>query len=177
MQFTPADCYQISGSSVLNLEGPASSQNELADCPATLQVESVSEAEDSSPRSMKTFYSIHALVILVVLSLVGVLFNGTLFSWHPALMSLGYLGFMTEGVVAAIKFRSLEGQERVRAIQFHALLQVAASACIAGAFYAIYQNKVIHTSQVIFCFSNFECAKQCLSVLETPMDAFTHQAR
>ncbi|KAK9830306.1 hypothetical protein WJX72_010893 [[Myrmecia] bisecta] len=48
---------------------------------------------------------------------------------------------MSEGVLAALKFRPLEGQARVRAIQVHALLQIVATLCIAGGFYAIAQHK------------------------------------
>lgn len=50
--------------------------------------------------------SIHALALLCSLSIPVATFNGTLFSWHPTLMALAFLGFMAEGVVTSILFRS-----------------------------------------------------------------------
>jgi hypothetical protein len=50
--------------------------------------------------------SIHVLALLCALSIPVAIFNGTLFSWHPTLMALAFLGFMAEGVVTSILFRS-----------------------------------------------------------------------
>lgn len=91
--------------------------------------------------------SIHALALLCSLSIPVAVFNGTLFSWHPTLMALAFLGFTAEGVVTSILFRSKEGQDRVRAIQRHLLLQALAFLCLLGGFYTIYQNKVVHGKQ------------------------------
>ena len=51
--------------------------------------------------------SIHILVIGCAVSIPVAIFNGTLFSWHPTLMSMAFLGFMAEGVLTSITFRSL----------------------------------------------------------------------
>ena len=51
--------------------------------------------------------SIHILVIGCAVSIPVAIFNGTLFSWHPTLMSMAFLGFMAEGVLTSISFRSL----------------------------------------------------------------------
>ena len=51
--------------------------------------------------------SIHILVICCAVSIPVAIFNGTLFSWHPTLMSMAFLGFMAEGVLTSITFRSL----------------------------------------------------------------------
>ncbi|CAL8469828.1 g9370 [Coccomyxa elongata] len=59
-------------------------------------------------------------------------------------MALAFLGFMAEGVVTSILFRSKDGQDRVHAIQRHLLIQAFAFLCLLGGFYAIYQNKVVH---------------------------------
>ena len=51
--------------------------------------------------------SVHILVIGCAVSIPVAIFNGTLFSWHPTLMSMAFLGFMAEGVLTSISFRSL----------------------------------------------------------------------
>ena len=61
----------------------------------------------------------HGLAVGLPISVAYALFNGSLFSWHPALMSLGYLAFMAEGVLTAIKFRPREGSSRLRAVFTH----------------------------------------------------------
>lgn len=66
-------------------------------------------------------------------------------------MSIGYLLFMTEGLISAIMFRQLDGPERVRAIQSHALLQLRAVLCIAAGFLVIYRNKVKHATAPCRC--------------------------
>ena len=90
--------------------------------------------------------SIHLLVLLLALSIPVAIFNGTLFSWHPTLMALAFLGFMTEGVTTAILFRAKDGNERVAAIQKHLIWQLLGFACLLGGFAAIYRNKAGHLS-------------------------------
>lgn len=85
---------------------------------------------------------LHVSVVIVAVSLCFCLFDGSLFSWHPVFMSLGYIIFMSEGLLAAIMFRSIDGAERVSAIQSHALLQLRAVLCICLGFGVIYRNKV-----------------------------------
>ncbi|EIE25654.1 hypothetical protein COCSUDRAFT_12782 [Coccomyxa subellipsoidea C-169] len=85
--------------------------------------------------------SIHVLALLCALSIPVAIFNGTLFSWHPTLMALAFLGLMAEGVVTSIMFRSKDGQDRVHAIQRHLIWQALGFVCLLGGFYAIYQNK------------------------------------
>ena len=58
------------------------------------------------------------------------------------MFTLGFLGFMTEGIMAAVRFRPNEGTSRVAAITNHALIQCAATLCLTLGFYAIYHNKV-----------------------------------
>ena len=53
-----------------------------------------------------------------------------------------YRLFMSEGVVSALSLRQLEGPERARAIQGHALLQLRSLVCITLGFCVIYRNKV-----------------------------------
>jgi hypothetical protein len=52
-------------------------------------------------------------------------------------------GFMTEGILAAVKFRNLDGGPRVLAIQNHGWIQVAATLSTALGFGAIYRNKAL----------------------------------
>ena len=54
--------------------------------------------------------TIHVLVIACAISIPVAIFNGTLFSYHPTLMAVAFLGLMAEGVLASISFRSLVGQ-------------------------------------------------------------------
>lgn len=91
---------------------------------------------------------LHASVALVSLSIAFVLFDKSLFSWHPLFMSLGYLLFMTEGLISAVMFRHLDGPERVKAIWGHALMQTRALVCICIGFGVIYQNKVRPAAQI-----------------------------
>mmetsp|Transcript_11039 Transcript_11039/g.33104 ORF Transcript_11039/g.33104 Transcript_11039/m.33104 type:complete len:226 (-) Transcript_11039:49-726(-) len=88
--------------------------------------------------------AVHGTIIATVGTIVIALYNGTLFAWHPILMSLGFLGIMSEGVLTALKFRRLEGPPRAAAIQRHFWIQLLAVTAVAGGFWAIYQNKVIH---------------------------------
>ncbi|KAG1681103.1 hypothetical protein FOA52_015544 [Chlamydomonas sp. UWO 241] len=84
---------------------------------------------------------------MVALSIAFLLFDSSLFSWHPLFMSIGYVLFMTEGLLAAIMFRHLDGPERVAAIQSHAIMQIRALVCIVIGFVVIYQNKVQHNKR------------------------------
>lgn len=86
--------------------------------------------------------AVHATVAATVASICAALFNGTLFAYHPTLMSLGYLAAMSEGVLTAVKFRRLEGSQRGTAIQRHFYIQLVAVLAAAAAFTAIYRNKV-----------------------------------
>ncbi|EFJ53321.1 hypothetical protein VOLCADRAFT_120257 [Volvox carteri f. nagariensis] len=87
--------------------------------------------------------ALHCTVACVALSIAFVLFDNTLFAWHPAFMSIGYIVFMTEGLIAAIHFRQIDGPERVKAIWSHALLQLRAVICVIIGFGVIYRRKII----------------------------------
>lgn len=95
----------------------------------------------SVPASVPRSLALACCIILAASQLPGI-FSGVLFAWHPVLMSAGFLGLMTEGILRAVAFRNLEGLQRVRAIQRHGWIQGAASACISLGFAAIYANKV-----------------------------------
>lgn len=69
-------------------------------------------------------------------------FNNDLFSVHPILMAAGYLLFMSEGVMAAVRFRKREGGDRVAAIWLHAFTMGFALLSVAGGFAAIYANNI-----------------------------------
>lgn len=86
--------------------------------------------------------AIYGLSACVLLSLCLYVLDGSLFSWHPFFMSLGFLSFMTMGVVRSVTFRPLEGKTRTKAIQVHAVLQVLALSCALAGLAAIVQNKV-----------------------------------
>ena len=93
--------------------------------------------------------AVHGTVVATLATLVVALYNGTLFAWHPILMSLGYIAAMSEGVLSAIKFRRLDGPQRVAAIQLHFYIQLCAVFAAAGGFAAIYKNKVPDAISVV----------------------------
>lgn len=76
-------------------------------------------------RRAATFQNgLHLLLFVLSLSLAFGTFNGTLFGWHPFAMSIGYLFFMAEGLISAWAIRTTAGEERVRGLELHALMQV-----------------------------------------------------
>ena len=85
---------------------------------------------------------IRLLAAFVALSVPLAALDGTLYSWHPTFMALGFIGFMAEAVLTSISFRSLEGSVRTAAIQRHMLWQIAAITCVLFGFLAIEANKV-----------------------------------
>ena len=86
---------------------------------------------------------VHVLCLFLVISIAACALPGsTLFSWHPTLMALAFLGLMAEGVLTSISFRSVEaGQKRVSKIQTHMYWQLAALAAVSGGLIAIVSNK------------------------------------
>ena len=98
--------------------------------------------------------AVRCLAVALAASIALWLWDGSRFSWHPTLMAVGFLGLMSEGVLASLRLRGIDaGPERVRGIQRHALIQAAALACAAGGLYAIYTNKVcrISAAQIVIC--------------------------
>lgn len=91
----------------------------------------------SAPEAM-----VHGTVVAACLLTAWTILDGSLFAWHPVLMVLGFLGFLSEASMAAIGFRSLEGQQRVAAIWRHAVMALCGCLTIAAAFAAIFTNKV-----------------------------------
>ncbi|PRW55908.1 cytochrome b561 domain-containing 2 [Chlorella sorokiniana] len=87
------------------------------------------------------------LCVAIALAMLPAAYEGQLFAWHPLFLVLGFLGFMTEGIMAAVRFRPNEGLSRVQAITNHAIIQSAATACIAMGLYAIYHNKNLKGKQ------------------------------
>jgi cytochrome b-561 domain-containing protein 2 len=84
---------------------------------------------------------IHALLASLSLTLAFGVFDGSLFGWHPFAMSLGYLFFMAEGLIAAWAIRPALGDERVRGLEAHALTQLRAFAFAALGAATIIANK------------------------------------
>ncbi|KAI8468594.1 MAG: eukaryotic cytochrome b561-domain-containing protein [Monoraphidium minutum] len=84
---------------------------------------------------------LHALLFVLSLSLAFGCFNGTLFGWHPFAMSVGYIFFMAEGLISAWAIRTTAGEERVRGLDMHALMQLRAVVLIAIGAGVIIHNK------------------------------------
>lgn len=84
-------------------------------------------------------------VVGSIVSLWPSLTSNNLFALHPALMSIAYLGLMSEGVILAALFRHVDaGADRVAAIRQHAMVQLTSLASLLLGFLAIWKNKIIH---------------------------------
>jgi hypothetical protein len=80
--------------------------------------------------------------VALVVALLGGVYAGELFPWHPIFMGLGFLGFMCEGIISAYRLRASDGAPRVAAIQNHMWVQLASMTSIILGFWVIYLNKV-----------------------------------
>lgn len=80
----------------------------------------------------------HALLLGVPASVVAVFYNGSLFGWHPALMSASYLAVMGEGILTA---KAAYGKTKREQLEVHLWCQALATALAAAGFGAIYKNK------------------------------------
>lgn len=85
--------------------------------------------------------------VAMAMALLPSAYQGELFAWHPLMFTLGFVGFMTEGIMTAVRFRPNEGTTRVAAITNHALIQCASTACCCLGFYAIFHNKNLKGKQ------------------------------
>jgi cytochrome b-561 domain-containing protein 2 len=65
-----------------------------------------------------------------------------LFPWHPVFMTVGFLGFMHQGIMKAYRLRSSDGTVRVAGLQAHLWIQLVAVSCTLLGFLIIYLNKV-----------------------------------
>lgn len=59
------------------------------------------------PAAHRLTWVLHALALGLGLSFAAMFFDKSLFSWHPTLMALGYLLFLTEGIVTASEAHSI----------------------------------------------------------------------
>jgi hypothetical protein len=91
---------------------------------------------------LSTLTGLRALVFVTAATLAFASFNGSLFSWHPFTLSLGYIYFMAEGLLVAWQLRQIDGLERVQAIELHATHQIRALLLIVVGAGAIIYNKV-----------------------------------
>lgn len=96
----------------------------------------------SLPSTIQTL-SILCCITIIVAVLPGI-YAGKLFPWHPVFMTIGFLGFMCEGITAAFKLRPTDGPPRVTALQNHMLVQLTATAFILLGFSVIYWNKMLN---------------------------------
>lgn len=90
----------------------------------------------------KAEWGVHGLALATVVTMAATQLDGTLFRYHPVTMSLGFVLMMTEAILGAIKFRNHSGEERVRRITAHMLMNFAGVASIIVGFATIYVNKV-----------------------------------
>lgn len=122
---------------------PQSTRNPTVDATAPGSEDGLvtSAADSRQTRLLRTV--VRSAAIVLTISIAADIFNTTLFALHPIFISLGFLGFMSEGVLLAHSFRLLDGPDRVKAIWQHAIMQVAACISIATGFGAIYLNKVL----------------------------------
>jgi len=87
-------------------------------------------------------YMLHVLLVGVPGAVALLLFNGSLFSYHPILMSLAFLTLMGEGVLFARKAGITTGKDaRATLMANHARLQLLALVFSLAGFATIYINK------------------------------------
>eukprot|EP00892_Ulva_mutabilis_P004819 jgi/Ulvmu1/2709/UM014_0165.1 len=96
--------------------------------------------ESRDTKLLRTIVRSSAIILCV--SITADIFNTTLFALHPIFITLGFLGLMSEGIQQSHSFRALEGQDRLKAVWRHAIVQTAACVCVAVGFGAIYVNKI-----------------------------------
>eukprot|EP00270_Netrium_digitus_P017396 TRINITY_DN6372_c0_g1_i1.p1 TRINITY_DN6372_c0_g1~~TRINITY_DN6372_c0_g1_i1.p1 ORF type:complete len:222 (-),score=47.10 TRINITY_DN6372_c0_g1_i1:198-863(-) len=99
-----------------------------------------SSGATSPPTFLGTPYWLHFLSAAVPALVTLKFFNGSLFGYHPTLLSIGFLMLMGEGILISVQAK---GKQRKLYLKIHAIFQGAAAAAIAGGMWAIYQNKVL----------------------------------
>jgi cytochrome b-561 domain-containing protein 2 len=82
--------------------------------------------------------------VSIVVAVLPAAYARTLFAWHPIFMSIGYLGFMCEGIAVALRARDVDGNARVSRLMSHMWVQLSSIFCASLGFAAIYVNKSIH---------------------------------
>lgn len=82
--------------------------------------------------------------VSIVVAVLPAAYARTLFAWHPILMSIGYLGFMCEGIAVALRARDVDGNARVSRLMSHMWVQLSSIFCASLGFAAIYVNKTMH---------------------------------
>lgn len=78
---------------------------------------------------------------LVSCTFVYFVFDGSLFAYHTMFMMVGFQLLMTEGVLAGIGLRRLDGADKSKAIRQHMWIQVLAVAFAIGGLISIVTNK------------------------------------
>lgn len=88
----------------------------------------------------------HAVVVLFIAFIVYTAWPGSsLFSWHPTLMTLAFVGCMFEGLLAFNPESSLFfGAARQTKVLFHQVCQICAVVLSLAGFAVIYYNKTLN---------------------------------
>ena len=58
---------------------------------------------------------------VTALLIVATQLSHTLFSFHPPLMAVGFIGFIGQGVLTSLAVRDVQGEKRGQLLQRHAL--------------------------------------------------------
>ncbi len=66
-------------------------------------------------------FALQILQPSVAVALAAAHLSGTLFSWHPSLMGIGFLGLIGQGILTSHKARQLQGSARSQLLIQHAL--------------------------------------------------------
>lgn len=85
---------------------------------------------------------VHISAVAACTSFAFLVFNGSLFSYHPLFMMVSYLLIMSEGIMTSVGFRGSDGEERISGIRNHMRVQIVAVVCAVVGFTAIVANKV-----------------------------------
>jgi len=101
----------------------------------------LSDLPAKARKAVTPLNALHLLLFTLSLTLAFGCFDGSLFGWHPFSMSLAYLFFMAEGLIAAWSIRPAVSDERVRGLETHVLMQLRALMFAAIGAGVIIHNK------------------------------------
>ncbi|GAB0095591.1 Cytochrome b561 domain-containing protein [Sergentomyia squamirostris] len=91
-------------------------------------------------------FVIHSLLLILTIYLTYVSFSQgtTLFSWHPALSTIGYVLFMSEAILSFAENNLMAGNRNFKwRIKIHWIMQTVGCTCVVAGFGVILVNKFV----------------------------------
>ncbi|GAB0090399.1 Cytochrome b561 domain-containing protein [Sergentomyia squamirostris] len=107
-------------------------------------------------------FVIHSLLLILTIYLTYVSFSqgATLFSWHPALSTIGYVLFMSEAILSFAENNLMTGNRNFKwRVKIHWIMQTIGCTCVVAGFGVILVNKFIKNK------SNFHASHGIVGLL------------